>query len=294
MSRVIKKLNKEWMAAIYEKEASRFDATVRIGGSIFIEGSHSRTTTRFEKCRNLFIIGANFGPFNSQSFFENKERQIRHSVDCCFRDLYSYNLFRQLQQVRYAPDALFGYPYLPLLQEGEHVGISVMDFTGRPFVGDRRAVYENCIAEVCDYWTGLGKQVKLYSFCELEGDGIAAERIRSLCQRQGSVTIIRYTGDMDPFLEDLNSCNIIYATRFHAMILGWAMNKKVVPLIYSLKQKHVLEDIQYSGALWDIYENEPLGKAVLHAQTHKPDSRLLEKLTTDSQAHFAGLDEFFA
>ena len=68
---------------------------------------------------NTFIIGANFGPYTSEEFLFHAIQQISKTRDCCLRDRYSYNLLsKQLSNVRYAPDILFGYSYLPKEKSG--------------------------------------------------------------------------------------------------------------------------------------------------------------------------------
>ena len=61
---------------------------------------------------------------------------------------------------------------------------------------------------------------------------------------------------MDATLEQLNECEYIVATRFHAMVIGWCLSKKVFPVVYSDKQLNVMQDIGYRGSWWDLRKPE--------------------------------------
>ena len=289
--RAVQKLSVRQYNKLYGREMARADAVIRIGGSIFIERTDSEKKYFPETNKNLFIMGANFGPYRTRTFFDTRKQRIRHAVDCCFRDRYSYELFKDIPTVRYAPDILFGYPYFPAPADGDRVGISVIDFCGRDAADELRERYEKGLVRICDHWTAKGKTVALLGFCALEGDGKAADRIHEACRDKSLVKKINYDGDIDAFLGELNRCGILYATRFHAMILGWAMQKNVVPLIYSEKQRHVIEDIAFEGAVWDIQNEEPDDR-VVGADIKKLDVALLDRLAAESKSHFSAFDAF--
>ncbi|MEI3326743.1 MAG: polysaccharide pyruvyl transferase family protein [Thomasclavelia sp.] len=50
--------------------------------------------------------------------------------------------------------------------------------------------------------------------------------------------------DLEGILNCIGSAEIVIATRFHAMILGWCMGKKTLPIVYSSKMTHVLEEFE--------------------------------------------------
>ena len=288
--RVMQKINPQRLNKIYGREMARSDAVIRIGGSIFIERADSVDKFFSETNKNLFIMGANFGPYRTQTFFDTRKQRLQCAADCCFRDRYSYQLFSDILTVRYAPDILFGYPYLPAPVTGDHIGISVIDFTGRNATAELQKQYEKGLANICDYWTGSGKTVVLLGFCELEGDGNASDRVLAACRNKSLIRQVNYHGDIDAILDEMNHCNILYATRFHAMILGWTMQKKVVPLIYSEKQRHVIEDIDFKGVVWDL--KEELNDRIICADTETLDAVLLNQLVSESMSHFSAFDGF--
>ena len=289
-SRVLGKLNKKLLHRLQSNKTARREAAVRIGGSVFIERGNASQTYFPEKNKRFFIIGANFGPFTSRQFLETRRARISESADCCFRDTYSYHLFSGLSQVRYAPDVLFGCPFLPKPVAGDFVGVSVIDFKSHPELSEYTQAYEDGIIKICDHWTSANKTVKLLGFCEGEGDADAVNRIVSACKMPNKIQCVIYRGNTVSFLDELNSCETIYATRFHAMILGWALYKNVVPIIYSEKQTHVIDDIGFSGDVWDVTSGARITQQILSAENGKPDPETVDRLKSEAAEQFRGLD----
>ena len=267
-------------------------AFVFIGGSVFIEFPEWERYFEIEPNPNKFILGANFGPYTSPEFLEKNAEKIRSYNDCCFRDSYSYNLFENKSNVRLAADILFACPALPEEKQGDCIGISVMDFTQRDGLKEFKEEYEAGIVKICDHWCEQGKKIKLFSFCTAEGDAAAAKRIQAACKAPEKIECINYDGDIDFILDRLNDCETIYSTRFHAMILGWALQKRVIPIIYSNKQTNVLSDIGYNGAVWDIKSGDAAGDSVIQAQAEPLGKERLAELKRSAEKQFAALDKF--
>lgn len=51
-------------------------------------------------------------------------------------------------------------------------------------------------------------------------------------------------------------CEYIVATRFHAMVIGWALRKKVFPIIYSKKTLNVIQDVNFHGKYWNLLSGQ--------------------------------------
>ena len=272
-----------------EKEAK---AIIRIGGSIFMEvdGWKRRRTPR--KNKNLFIIGANYGPAYSNDFFDSIFNEIKMAKDCCFRDSTSYKTFSKLGNVRLAPDVLFGYKYYPIPFKGDNIGISVIDLSCRNKLCAYQKEYEMLITELIRLYNLANKKVILYSFCNVEGDKDAINRIIKSLQFEANLEIIEYNGDISYILNSINTCECVFASRFHAMIIGWSMGKRVLPIIYSKKQTNVIQDINYSGYCWDLLSKEKVtANTLIKGMKEAPffDCSLLKK---NSEKQFFALDEF--
>jgi colanic acid/amylovoran biosynthesis protein len=201
------------------------------------------------------VIGCNFGPYKTEAYRAFIFSRLEKARDVCFRDRYSFHVFSSLDHVRVAPDVLFGYPNYPALRQGRGVGISVLCLDDRPELKHMADRYYSVIAQTVDTCAQQKIPVKLFSFCEAEGDPKAIREIMRHSKTK-CAEVCEYHGDIDSILEQLNQCEYIVASRFHAMVIGWCLCKKVFPVVYSDKQLHVLHDVGYSGSHWDLRKTE--------------------------------------
>ncbi len=267
------------------------DAVVRIGGSVFIESEGWKERYSYGQGNNLFILGANFGPYYTEEYKKAVESIISNSLDCCFRDKYSYEMFSSLKQTRYAPDILFGYPEGNTEPVSDCIGVSIIDCSDRKKLSQYTTTYETGMADICNYYMKNGKRIKLFSFCSSEGDKNAAEHIRSHLNDPAGADVIEYTGNIDEFMQEFCSCSLIIATRFHAMILGWKLGKRVFPVVYSDKQAHVIRDLNYQGVWWDFRTGDAVPVDMLDGIEPLNDE-IIDCLNQASAGHFRELDEF--
>ena len=270
----------------------RADAVIRIGGSIFIEreGWEERKQKKINK--NVFIIGANYGPAETEKFKKYVKSDIKLVNDCCFRDQLSYCLFEDCGNVRYAPDVLFGYADYPKIIKGNGVGISVVNLYNHKHIRQYKEEYERCIAEFCDICISKGVKVTMFSFCNNENDLDVIKNILNKVSFPEKILIESYSGNIEIFLEKFNQCEYILATRFHAMIIGWCLKKKVYPIIYSIKQENVLDDISYNASVWKIGSNEKITGELLFENLKECICPDIDNLQTQATNQFAALDSF--
>ena len=267
-------------------------AVVHIGGSIFIEPKQWREENYKLPKATRFYLGANFGPYQTERFLKNVEKRLSLALDVCFRDTYSYDKFSHLKNVRHAPDILFGYSNYPEICEGEYLGISVIDLCGREGLAEMEGQYLDFLTENVEAFYQKGIKTKLFVFCEREGDLRAAQKIVSMLE-PSRAEICVYDQNVEDFLEAINSCRYIIATRFHAMVIGFALKKRVFPIIYSDKQSNVLSDLNYSGFCWNLLDGvccpitpEQLFDGMSEGGMDIDNVRLL------SQNHFEKLDQY--
>jgi len=286
---LIKLFGKKGAANCYEKRA---DATVHIGGSIFIEPTNFKKPDRFYYPTNMFYVGCNFGPCRTAAYHDFIETRLKKATDVCFRDTASRNEFAHLDTVRQAPDVLFGYPYYPKHKQGNGIGISVIDMTERPDLKNVAQDYEAAVAALIDECGKREIPVTLFGFCKEEGDTKVIDRI--LAKTNSKVADrCEYHGDIAAFLERFNACEYVLATRFHAMVIGWALGKTVLPVIYSHKQTAVIRDAGYDGVMWDVkrsahYDADTL---LIHLTQSRPPKKT-KQLIRESETQFAALDTF--
>lgn len=299
--REIKTINMFITLQTLTKRIKRFDAFVMIGGSIFIENEDWQ---RLYSVRNQliqlldtygipsYIIGANFGPFATDLFKQKYLNYFNYCTNISFRDLYSYRLFSQLSNVQVAPDAV-------LTLDVEHfsnkrtkniVGISLISLKRRKNLRAYEQVYYMTFKEIITYYIKHNYFVKLFSFCEKEGDLNSIYHLLKLLPYDylKKIKIVNYDGKINLFLHEFQRCTKIIGTRFHSLILALKFNQPFLPIIYSKKMINGLQQIgikKYGYLIEELstFHLNDLKEAFIHFKSNEQFKK--------AEKHFAHLDE---
>ncbi|WP_342043001.1 polysaccharide pyruvyl transferase family protein [Bacillus sp. OTU2372] len=278
--------------------ANGCDGAVYIGGSLFIQEDNwnkhlENTKSMMIKDKPFFLLGANFGPFSDQQFYNKYKELFKQYADICFREKHSYELFKDLDNVRVADDIIFQLKTQPLREEDKNIVISVIKPSFREELSHFDEIYYQKMKDTAVYFIEKGYRVTLMSFCEYQGDVEAIEKITSLIPKQylNKVDSYSYKLDIEEPLEIIGKANFIVATRFHSMILGWIYNKPVFPIVYSKKMTNVMTDVGFNGLyaeLKNIGELKP--EDIFEGmQTNLID---VAKQVKDAERHFEVLDQY--
>ncbi|MDD9266527.1 polysaccharide pyruvyl transferase family protein [Paenibacillus sp. GCM10023248] len=251
----------------YDKIASEHEALIFIGGSIFREEQYHealyqdrmKMVLEFKKLNKpVFILGANFGPFETEQFYNDYKELFKICDDVCFRDLYSYELFRALPQVRYAPDIVFqmNVDEYKATSTREVIGFSIINVRHKQGLSKYYDDYMTSTTKSIELMVSKGYECCLMSFCEREGDLETIEAIKSLLPNETlrRVTIYEYKGNLKEAIQLMASCKLFIAARFHANILALLLGVGVMPIIYSSKTTNMLKDINFDGYLINMEE----------------------------------------
>ena len=235
-------------------DINEFDAFVYIGGSIFMEqaGGIERVKKLKElalRCKALSIpfyyISSNFGPYQTQEYKYTVSEIFEIVTDVCLRDKVSYELFNSIETVRYAPDAVLSYQIDSIIREPKTIGISVINFKFRDYLKKyEEKYYELLLTSIINYIKN-GYKVKLFSFCEYEGDKDTAELILNRLPKEylKLVESISYSGNIKEFLKKYSKVEYMISSRFHSMILSYILRQKLFILSYSNKINNVIKDL---------------------------------------------------
>ena len=269
----------------------RCDAVVYIGGSIFMEYPNWEQIASWWEYeadnRPFYVLGANFGPWHTEAYREKMAEIFSHMQDVCFRDRYSSGLFSNVDTVRRAPDILFSYPMPRVAVDDKQIFISAIDCAGRDESHGLNSCDERYTNNMARLLRGLleeGYQLVLGSFCREEGDERGIEKILAAmdCQDHPGIRVLCYDGtNADELTTAIAGSGAVIATRFHAAILALAAGRPVLPVVYSDKTLHVLEDLGFEGAVYDLRRAEEW--------TWAPG--ICKAPVEEAQEHFQKLDE---
>ncbi|HCH28075.1 MAG TPA: hypothetical protein DEW35_01060 [Ruminococcaceae bacterium] len=278
----------------------RSDGAVHIGGSVYQQIGNWENDLSVRKRRHIYAkhffgITNNFGPFFSEDYKLFWKEQFKKFDSVTFRDMYSYNSFKELSNVSYAPDLLFSLEKPEVEQKKNSVAISVIN-PREEFRKIDKKLADNYIAALSNLTALLvkdGYSVKLLGFCNLENDTATINEIANSLEDnlKKNVEVIPYNNDFSNTVEHIASSEYIVATRFHASVLGFAFSKKVLPVSYNVKIKNMLSDLGVDTYI-DFekageYSAEDLKRLLLSLSPFN-GSEQKEK----ARRHFGALDKF--
>ncbi len=277
-----------------------YDAFVYIGGSIFMEHCDEgvvgiKEFERFvkeakSKEKPFFYISSNFGPYTTQEYVEACKSLFENCEDVCFRDTYSKNIFKDIKSVRYEPDLIFAYPHKKTEIIKNTVGISIIDLGIRDNLKDKENTYLEFLKTNIEKYVKQGKTINIFSFCEYEGDKIAADKlIQKLGEdERNKVKIVNYDGNIAKYLETYAQMEYMICTRFHAMVLSSIMEQKYFVISYSKKTNNLINDLNLTKAVLNL-EDLKIQTDLSEFKYEKNEENLNSK---KAEKQFEALDNF--
>lgn len=283
--------------------ASKADAVVHIGGSAFVQHKEDycpfyefdANLVRFSK--RLYQIGANFGPYKDNAYYQSYHELFGNYQSISFRDKASYELFQDIEQASYAPDVLFGMKVNKQKKKKQEAVLSVIDMENRLGMYPL-AQYEDAYLR----WNLLairwllerGYKVKLLSFCSCEYDPVMINKIMTELtkEEQDKVSTHFYEQNIEEMLTLFEEAKICIGTRFHSVVLGLVCRCKVLPVIYSVKTNELLKDlhIEEKVELSDLHK-ETMQSFATRMQNLKEVDHLAQ-IEEKAKEQFKGLDQY--
>lgn len=266
---------------------------VLIGGSMFIEGRSSENYLNTNK--KNFYLGCNFGPYQTEDYLKKYYKIFSKVNDVCFRDKYSYDLFKTLTNVRMASDIVFSLPESdktrPYIKNQEsYVVISIMDFAQNN-LETQEEEYLKFLHSVIKKFILQKYRIVLISFCKKDGDELGIRKVLGLQfteSERAQVDTYFYHGDIMEVLQLFKNATAVVGTRFHSTVLGLHFGIPTLPIIYSQKTKKMLASIRFAGKIFDFDKNWHIDDYINELFYLQP--KIDQEIHHNAENHFMKLD----
>lgn len=241
---------------IYTVLLKRYKAVVEIGGSIFPEknraGSVNSERLYLSKhMKHYFVIGSNFGPYETQEFVDSYRQFFNNIEGVVFRDTISQKLFESLNNVKCAPDVVLGLKDDSNERvKNPYVAVSVIDLlytdiSRNRLLKEHADYYEDIVIETLTQLIDRGLDVKFVPFSKIQNDTQISDKLKQklLALRKNANIEVLEECDTETILKVIKDSSYLLSTRYHAMILGWVYGIKQQVLSYSDKTQNVINDL---------------------------------------------------
>ena len=210
---------------------------------------------RIKISKNFYLISTNYGPTNNDAWEKDCRNVFSSITDICFRDKKSYELFKDMKNVRYAPDAVISLEVKKRnVNEKKYIIISVIDckMDSRPNNLQQISLnYEDKMVSLINSFNENGIDIILLN-SNTDQDGPASKRIYDNCKTKDMVFIYNYNGDLNEIFGLFEQAKGIIATRLHTIILAWKYDIPVIPIVYDIKVENLLKSYHFNENKWDI------------------------------------------
>ena len=163
------------------------------------------------------------------------------------------------------------------------------DFNNHEDICHLRKSYETLIERICIYYTSLAYEITLFGFQSGEEQYIG--EFANLVQKKLNypIQVCIYKEDTKDFIDTYLRQSVIYATRFHALVLSLTLGQDICPIIYNTKMLNLLNDINYKGVMIELDQMQ-IDVQEIHNALQKRSSELF--FVNDSNLQFSALDDF--
>ncbi len=295
-----------WPSPIWQMEnfLESDDNIIEIGGSIFPMDPNSKGGGRAlrkrevlrDQVKHYIILGSNFGPFYTQQQIDEYNDFFKTIDSVTFRDEYSYSLFADNPQTHVAPDIVFSFKNnadtQPLFN-GDYSVVSVVDPKVKaentsPYV---ISLYQRLLVQAISERVADGDDVVLMSFCDEQGDLEYAKEILTVIPDEIKAHVHLFShSSINDSVNVLAHAQAIFASRFHAMVLGWILEKPTFVASYGEKTKHTLTDVFPEQQHVELTEDSTIPAHIEYSTLKHEEVR---RLNQEAQRQFAALDKLF-
>lgn len=238
-------------------------------------------------------MSCNFGPYQTQEYLELAKETFSLCGGICFRDKKSYNLFKEIPQVRQAPDMAFTLPLVNVEKEKGTIGISVISLSIREDLKEKEAMYHDFIKRIIIKFAKRNYKVTLFAFSEFEKDEESIQKILETVPEEykGNIKVETFRENIEQYLQNYAKMEYMVCGRFHSMILSMLYGQKIYNLTYSKKQETVIEESKFFNRYQPIRDMNY--ETILRKYYFKKASHYkLKKVIKEAQNQFKDLENW--
>ena len=295
----IKKILKKILMPILELFIGKNNIVIYIVGNAFKNKDYKgpeqlmwlRDRERIAKY--FYLLSTNFGPYKDSRWKNDCLNEFKKMTDVCFRDFHSYKLFRDDVLIRYSPDAVLTLkPEYKCNKNNNIVIISMIDckmsFRGSE-INKIADDYENKLVEISKYYISNGLNVVLLTSNNKQ-DLPAAKRIINLIDDK-NISIFEYNGNFKDVFKLYSKAKYVISTRLHTMILSWIYDIPVLPIVYDIKVKNLIETYNFNNLYIDIFKIKDFKVKELDSIFNNYQFDNCKKIKEESSQQFIKLDQ---
>ena len=217
---------------------------------------------------------------------------FRRYAGITFRDQYSAGLYEGYPNEAYAPDMIFGYP-TEVLPQRKQVLFSPILLVGRM---GKRPLEQYTMAYQRFMWNAIRASCSaatMWCWHRFARDRVTKTRLERLTDsltvsELAHVRTVFYRDTPDEVLHAFAESECVVATRFHAMVLGYAHSCKVLPLCMTRRPRKSLMTWAIASLTMDVLESTDAATVVDALIASEPLDA--SELIRASQGHFQFTD----
>ena len=180
--------------------------------------------------------------------------------------------------------------------ENDYVLISVLNLEKDGDANSKlQSQYQRAIEIFIENQLSRGERIVLIGFCNAQGDNKVIEAIMTQYKGNASVQACNYPDiTYQQALGYIVSAKSIVASRYHAMILGWVCQKKVLPIVYNEKMIHVIEDLNPDSVfitLEELIKDETILISKYERMIQENRKVGTERIIEEAKKHFEKIDD---
>lgn len=276
-------------AVVESRAMEKADVVVFAIGSGFMEDHYpfwreGRDRAFYKK--KPYLIGCNFGPYETDAFLATHIKYFKRCADVCFRDSYSDKLFSGIG--RHEADIVFSYTGEKAYEELAGVRYQVIAPRGMDEEAEGREEYIAFMKECISEASKNGIKTVLIPFCNNQGDGKICDELAcddTIRVNYPEVSAAKIAGI-------IRAAERVIAVRYHSAVLALLYSVPVCIIAYSEKTTNVMADIDGNIKVLNISDiNTVSADSFLKDYVYEISDEKIKELKESSERQFSELDK---